>query len=58
VTPDCQPCEAEGLSRVLAVRDLLDKIVWGQSEPNHGLEVAIAGLERARRCFQAAAGER
>jgi hypothetical protein len=50
----CMPSMAEGLGRVLAVRDTLDLILWGKADPDQGLERAITALGHARRCFQAA----
>lgn len=51
---ECDGCEAEGLSRVLAVRDLLDAILWRQVHPISGIELARRSLNYAQRSFDAA----
>jgi hypothetical protein len=51
---DCDECVAEGLLRVLAMRDLLDAILWGETHPTNGVNIAIRGLQNARGIFMAA----
>ena len=53
-TPDCEPCEAEALHRILGVRDLLDAILWGEARPVPGVTTAILGLKRALNCYMVA----
>jgi hypothetical protein len=50
-------CEAEALLRVLAVRDAIDLVLWGEADPLRGVDVAIVGLQNARRMFIAAGFE-
>ncbi len=51
---DCDQCETEGLARVMACRDVLDFILWGEVDPVQGVDSAITGLRIARRGFVAA----
>jgi hypothetical protein len=51
---DCDECEAAALTRVVAVRDLLDYVLWGQTNPVGAIDGAIAGLASARGMFMAA----
>jgi hypothetical protein len=44
----CGDCESEALARVIAVRDLLDLILWAETDPLRGVERAIQGLGVAR----------
>jgi hypothetical protein len=50
----CADCEVVALERVLAVRDYLDCVIWGQVRPLHGIDVALKGLDLARAEFVAA----
>ena len=46
---DCRPsAEAEALARVLAVSDLLDMVLWRETNPLTGVDRAITGLQVAR----------
>jgi hypothetical protein len=54
---ECEPCVAEALSRVLAVRDLLDCVLWGDTHPTTGLDASIKGLQNARGLFMVAGFE-
>jgi hypothetical protein len=54
---DCEECVADGLSRIFAVRDLLDDIIWGETHPTNGVNIAIRGLQNARAIFMAAGFE-
>ena len=45
---------AEFLVRVVALRDLLDHILWGQAEPMQAVHVAIEGLQSACLVLKAA----
>ncbi len=38
---------AEVLGRVVGVRDLLDAVLWAETDPVTGISTAIAGLQRA-----------
>ncbi len=51
---DCDECVAEGLLRVLAVRDLLECVLWGETHPTNGINAALRGLQNARGIFIAA----
>jgi hypothetical protein len=55
--PGCGPCEAEALLRVIAVRELLEFVVWGQSNPLSGVTAAIRGLQNARNMLLASGYE-
>jgi len=44
----------EVLLRVLVVRDLLDLVLWGETEPLRGVADAESGLRNARNIFRAA----
>ncbi len=54
---DCGTCEAEALLRVMAVRDLLDLVIWNQTDPLKGVESAISGLNLSRNQLRAARWE-
>jgi hypothetical protein len=36
------------------MRDLLDAILWGETHPTNGVNIAIRGLQNARGIFMAA----
>ena len=54
---NCGECETEALGRLLAVRDLLDLILWAETDPLRGVDRAIQGLGVARGHFLAAGYE-
>lgn len=45
---------AEFLVRITALRDLLDNILWAETEPMQAVNVAIEGLQSARLVLKAA----
>jgi len=54
VTEGCNGCEAEALARLLAVRDLVEIMIWRATDPLRGIDSAMTGLRYARRAFVAA----
>ena len=57
MTEGCGGCEAAGLLPVLAVRDAIDLIIWADVGPLRGIDIAITGLQNAKRFFVAAGDE-
>ncbi len=54
---DCSGCEAEGLRRVLVVRDMCDYVLWGEIDPLRGVQVAMTALRIAANALRAAGYE-
>jgi hypothetical protein len=50
-------CVAEALQRVVAVRDLVDMVLWAEAPPLRAIELAISGLTNARNMFKSAGFE-
>lgn len=55
-SPD-QRLESDALARVIAVRDLLNAVLWREASPLSGVSVAVAGLQAARRVLVASGCE-
>ena len=55
---DCHECsEAQALLVLLAVRDLLDAVIWRQTSPLRAVEDARRGLFNTSNMFKAAGYE-
>jgi hypothetical protein len=55
---DCGDCEAEALLRVLAVRELLEAVLWNEAaNPLRAISLAISGLQNASNMLKAAGFE-